>query len=313
MNRRVCLVAVGLALALSGSTYAQIKVVEKPAPTVGPDEEVVYTWTSSWGLRDDPPDKYPMGITTHKTKAEAVAAANAHIARTAGNGALAVTHYLIEGEPSVRKRSAERVKRGMDLLTRLKEAKEAVDHARKVAKGEASLLKAKERTLGDTIKEYKDMVAQSYRQVVDAKKTLTGGVAALTDAKFREVNGLIDKYNGEIQDFQAVMGRDASLGFSPMARVEPRPDPRTSLVGTWEGTYVQTGEADIPTTAVFNGDGTVTTNGGKGRGRWTLDGDSVHVTWSTGAVVTWRFSGDKISGSGTTPRGRSWSLTLRKQ
>jgi hypothetical protein len=208
---------------------------------------------------------------------------------------------------------ADSVKRGMDLLTRLNEAKEAIDHARRVIRGKASMVRANERSLADTIKEYEDMVAQSYRQVVRAKETLTGGVAALTDAKFREVNGLIDRYNREIQDYQGVMGNSASLGFSPMARVEPRTDPSTRLVGTWQGTYVQTGQEDVPATIEFNADGTVITNGGEGRGRWTLDGDTIQIAWSTGAVVTWRVSGDEITGDGTTPRGRSWSVTLRKQ
>src|SRR4051812_47822562 len=106
MKRSVSLVAVVLLLVLSGPAHAQIKVVKKSAPAVEADEEVVYsTWTSSWGLRDDPPDKYPLGINAHKTEAEAVAAAKAAIARTAGNGNLAITHFLIEGEPSVRKKS----------------------------------------------------------------------------------------------------------------------------------------------------------------------------------------------------------------
>src|SRR5947209_3239761 len=52
-------------------------------------------------------------------------------------------------------------KRGKGLLKRLKEAKAAVDRARKTAKGTKRNLKAKERKLGDTIKEYKDMVSKS--------------------------------------------------------------------------------------------------------------------------------------------------------
>ena len=224
MTRLISLVAVVVLLAVSDPAHAQIKVVKKPAPQVGPDEVLVYTWTSSWGLRDDPPDKYPLGIATHKTEAEAVSAAKSHIARTAGNGNLAVTHYLIEGEPQEAK----------DLVTRLKEAKEAVDHAQKVDKGEASVFEAKERKLGDTIKEYKDMVAQSYRQAVEAKKTLTGGVAALTETKMRQVNGLIDQYNREVQDFQGVMGKAADLGFAPLARAPNRPTRKTHVPRSWE-------------------------------------------------------------------------------
>lgn len=222
MNRTIVSI-LAVFLLLSGATraHAQIKIDKKPAPAVGPDEVVVYTWTSSWGLRDDPPNKYPLGIATHKTEAEAVAAAKAHMARTAGNGNLAVTHYLIEGEPSLRNKMADRAEKAKELLDRVKEAKKAVDEARKVAKGEEPLLKASERKLGDTIKEYKAMVEKSLGQVTDAKKTLTGGVTSLTDAKFRAVNGLIDQYNRQVLDFQSVMGKDAALGFRPVARVQP--------------------------------------------------------------------------------------------
>jgi len=222
MNRTIfSILSVLLFLAAPSRAHAQIKIDKKPAPAVGPDEVVVYTWTSSWGLRDDPPNKYPLGIATHKTEAEAVAAAKAHIARTAENGNLAVTHYLIEGEPSVRNKMAVLAEKAKELLDRVKEAKKAVDEAKKVAKGEEPLLKASERKLGDTIKEYKDMLKKSLDQVTEAKKTLTSGVASLSDAKFRQVNGLIDQYNREVQGFHAVMGKDSPLGFSPVERVQP--------------------------------------------------------------------------------------------
>ncbi len=90
------------------------------APEVKAGQTVVYeTWTSSWGLRDDPPDQYPLGITTHKKEAEARAAAEAHMARTRDNGSLAVTHYLIEGEPTVQDlaEEAKKSRRGGRKLT----------------------------------------------------------------------------------------------------------------------------------------------------------------------------------------------------
>src|SRR5947209_8554666 len=101
MLRNLLIGAAGMLL-LAGTAQAQrIVVRKKPAPTITAGQTVVYdSWTSSWGLRDDPPDKFPLGIATHRTEAEARSAALAHMARTRGNGALAVTHYLIEGEPS---------------------------------------------------------------------------------------------------------------------------------------------------------------------------------------------------------------------
>ena len=125
---------------------AQIKVVKKPAPAVKADQEVVYeTWISSWGLRDDGPNEYPFGTATHRTESEAVAAAKAQIARTAGNGNLSVTHFLIEGEPSVHNKVADRILQAQDLLERLKQAKEVYDRAKD---GLESTFKAAERRLG---------------------------------------------------------------------------------------------------------------------------------------------------------------------
>ena len=133
MNRITCLTIALLVVAWAATAHAQIKVVKKPAPAVGPDEEVVYDrWVSSWGTRSDPPDQYPLGFTVHKTLEAARAAAEAHIARTAGHGAWAVTQYLIVGEPSVRKKKNPRDDDTLagDLLARLKQAKAAVDESR---------------------------------------------------------------------------------------------------------------------------------------------------------------------------------------
>ena len=64
------------------------------------------------------------------------------------------------------------IEKSKELLTRLREAKDVVDRAKKVEKGEESVFKAKERKLGDTIKEYKDMVQRSYRQAVEELTSL---------------------------------------------------------------------------------------------------------------------------------------------
>lgn len=211
-----------LVLSVAGMTQGQIKVIKKPALKVGPTQEVVYDrWVSSWGLREDPKNKYPLGIKTHKTQAQAVASAKAHMASTAKNGNYAVTHYLIVGEPSIKQKSGKTVQQGKTLLARLRQAKSAVDHAKKVAKGDASIIKAKERQLGSVIKEYGEQVGRIYRQIRAVKKTMTGGVASLTDAKLRQVNGLIDQYNRDINSYQSVMGSTSRLGYSSMSSIPP--------------------------------------------------------------------------------------------
>jgi hypothetical protein len=64
-------------------------------------------------------------------------------------------------------------------LKSVKEAKEAVDRAKKIANGDGSLLQAEERKLGSTLKEYKDRLKQSFEEALEAKKTLTSGVVQL--------------------------------------------------------------------------------------------------------------------------------------
>jgi uncharacterized protein YkvS len=287
MNRTiVSILAVFLFLSGASQAHAQIKIDKKPAPAVGPDEVVVYTWTSSWGLRDDPPNKYPLGVATHKTEAEAVAAAKAHMARSAGNGNLAVTHYLIEGEPSVRNKMADRAEKAKELLDRVEEAKKAVDEAKKVAKGEEPLLKSSEPKLGDTIKEYKAMVEKSLGQVTEAKKTLTGGVASLTNAKFREVNGLIDQYNRQVQDFQSVMGKDGDLGFKTLERVQPPKPEKDEIAGKWS-----TGTNDWE----FGADGSFQITGTRNRGEWKKTANGIVVKYSGASVwIDLTFVGDAL-------------------
>jgi hypothetical protein len=160
-------------------------------------------------------------------------------------------------------------------LTRLKEAKDDYDRAKKIAQGDEPLLKAKQRKLGDTIKEYKDMVAQSYRQVTEAKKTLTGGVAALSAAKFKEVNALIDQYNREVSDFRSVMGKDASLGFDSMDPVQPPTAEQPEVVGSWSAGDNQWD---------FRADGTWQIADTRNHGNWKKTPDGIAVKYS-GATV----------------------------
>ena len=217
MYLRTNFAAVVVFLFLANCANAQIEINELPAPKVVEGEMVVYTWTSSWGLKSDPPKTYPLGIVTHKTKRGAVAAAKAHIAKTAGNGSMAVTHYLIVGEPQVIKKMAARDDDAKKLLERVKFAKEDFEKAKKDAI--KTLEEAANRKLGDTIKEYGDMVAKSYERVKEAKKSITGNVGTLTEAKFRDVNALIDQYNREVTSYRSLMGKSYDLGYSTVERV----------------------------------------------------------------------------------------------
>jgi hypothetical protein len=206
--------------------------------------------------------------------------------------------------------------RAKELLSRVKEAKEAVDRAKRIANGDESLVKAEERKLGDTLKEYKAALKRSYDQVTGAKKTLTTGASGQTEAKVKAVNGLIDKFNRGVDDLQGVMGADYRSGYSKLPRVEPpdRPPTKADVVGTWEGASAQGGH-NLAVSLVFNDDGTVTrtdSDGNSSRGEWKLDGSAVAVTWSSGDRVTWPLKGRAITASGATSRGR-WSASFQRK
>jgi len=185
------------------------------------------------------------------------------------------------------------IEQGKELLLRLKAAKKAVERAKEVEKGEKSVFNVAERKLTDTIKEYKDMVAQSYRQAVEAKKTLTTGVQSQSTAKFLEVNLLIDRYNRQVTDFQSVMGKSKEFEYSPLARTQlpdekstPTPKPlnddeelRQKVIGTW---LSKESEAGIREEMTFHPDGRMT-------GRQLKDG-SVSSTYNW----TWKVEGKKV-------------------
>jgi 3-methyladenine DNA glycosylase AlkC len=116
------------------------------------------------------------------------------------------------------KKDADRAK---ELLEQLKEDKENFDRVKKIADGDESFFKAEERKLGETIKEYKDRLAKSIEEAMEAAKTITSGVGKLNEAKFKQANDLVDKYNGELRSFQGVMGRNYNSGFSFMPRLKP--------------------------------------------------------------------------------------------
>jgi hypothetical protein len=260
----------GLCLSLAGSAAGQtLKVIDKPGAG---------QWTISFSRVNGPGVFELDGF--RNTRAEALKRAQQLKAWSDGMDArsswrLAV--ILIEGEdaqPGTPKREESEGPTPTELLARLKEAKDAVDRARKVEKGEASILSAKERKLGDTIKEYKDMVQQSARQIVEARKTLTGGVSGLTEARLREVNALIDGYNRQIQDFRSVMGNGADLGFRPLPRVEP-PRAELEIPGRWA---TSSNEWD------FGADGTFQIAGTGNRGQWKRTADGIAIRYSGASV-----------------------------
>ena len=90
-------------------------------------------------------------------------------------------------------------------------------------------------------------------------------------------------------------------------------DSSAIVVGTWSGSYSET--ANHSCTLVFDSDRTVSSSmdgRGGGHGTWSYQNGTVVISWSDGASVTYAVNGTSMSGSGTTPRGTTWSLSLQK-
>ncbi len=114
------------------------------------------------------------------------------------------------------------------------------------------------------------------------------------------------------------MRRLRSLRSPRPQLVRERFDPkkaRAEIAGTWKGISVQ-GDSKLRIDLVFSEDGTVSNraeNGRTGNGTWSREGDTITVTWSTGAKVSWQLKDGQLGGSGTTSRGQPWSISFRKQ
>ncbi len=132
-----------------------------------------------------------------------------------------MTHYLIEGEPTV-KDFAEEVKKsaeaGKEAYDRLKEAKEAVDKAKEFReKG----LTAEERKRGDTLKEYRAALKDAYDRVMTAKRDLTSMTGTITRKQFQDVNNLIDSFNRSRNDSGQQAGGAAGPVLSQYPALAP--------------------------------------------------------------------------------------------
>ncbi len=96
-------------------------------------------------------------------------------------------------------------------------------------------------------------------------------------------------------------------------RQEAARDSSETVVGTWSGSYSET--ADHSCTLTFASDRTVASSmdgRGGGHGSWSYENGTVTVGWRD-ANVAYRVNGRTMTGSGTTPRGTTWSLSLQKE
>ena len=250
------------------------------------DENSEYVTVNGWAVHGYAAGK-EIGYGWYETKEEALAekAKMEKVETTTGK-----YYDKVELQPEPRtilkkvQGSETKLDNAKELLERLKEAKEAVDRAKKIDEGDESILKAEERKLGDTIKEYKDMLERALSQLTEAKETLSSGVKSVNDAKFKEVNQLIDKYNRDVGAFQSVMGKNYSSGLNPIPRVQ-LPDPKEKAKPKTEepeivGTWIAGGDTEWS----FQQGGTFQIVGTRNRGQWKRTGDGIAVRYS-GATV----------------------------
>lgn len=113
-------------------------------------------------------------------------------------------------------------KKGGDSLARLRSAKDAVALAIRSSPAE---LVHKELLLREAIDDYKQAVADTFRRIREFEKTLLGGTQEMQEARFREINALVDRYNRQVNEFQAVMGPAGGLGYKPLPRFEANSSP----------------------------------------------------------------------------------------
>jgi len=184
---------------------------------------------------------------------------------------------------------------GKELLDAVIEAKNDYDRAKRVANGDESLFRAEERKLGDTIKEYGKMLKDSLRRITETKQTMSERVDRLTKADFDRINRAIDKYNREVADFQAVVGRNATGNFKTIPRLGESDfstrDESTNLEG--KEAQGKLGKVNGGTTffARFKEGGVVMLSTGE-EGEWFTG------TWTqSGNTITMRAGSSKFSGT----------------
>lgn len=146
-------------------------------------------------------------------------------------GGPAYVNWRITKESKAAKPAAEKPKdskdgqtKDSDILKRLRTTATAVALA--IRQGAADLAK-KEILLREAIDDYKQAVADTFRRIKEFEKTLVGGTQEMQEARFREINALVDRYNRQIADFQAVMGPKETLGYKPLPRFQP-PAPKNN-------------------------------------------------------------------------------------
>lgn len=139
-------------------------------------------------------------------------------------GGPAYINWKITKEPNAAKPEKDKAKdpkdgekNGGDSLARLRAAKDVVALAMRSGSAEFA---NKELLLREAIDDYKQAVADTFRRIREFEKNLLGGTQEMQEARFREINALVDRYNRQANEFQAVMGRPLTPGYQPLPRFE---------------------------------------------------------------------------------------------
>ena len=317
----VLIAFVDLALAV------EVKVVKKPVPETmkaGDGQKVTYSWTVSYSRLNSPTTfELDMPDVTEQqanAEAEALKAWNQRMGKSDWN----LHTILLEGEPSVRSKDHDRIvefmRRARELADQISELKEKLDAFRR---------EAKERAVGDTLKEYAKAIQDVYQRVVDLKSELTGWVGKITSAMFDQVNNLINGYNGLPIQYNGVADAGNKKIFpvvillvsidvpqqrddSVSVKAVPKPSPLPSRYYT-----AQFGQRQLGVQLQNDGTMTVTDPADNNKqlveGRWAQHRDKLHLSTSSyvyiGQVDGTAAKGLRFQvGSKQSTAGESWNL-----
>jgi hypothetical protein len=136
--------------------------------------------------------------------------------------------------------------------------------------------------VGDVLKDYKRNIENAWRRVTDAKTHLSKMTTRISDEQFKAVNGLIESYNAQVDQYTDFLeknpGLNAKVEYPKIARVDPsdfvekpateKPD----IAGTW----TLNGDAEW----IFEADGTWQISGTGNRGQWKKTGSGVAIRYA---------------------------------
>jgi hypothetical protein len=258
MNRTFANLSVGIiSLFIAAQVQGQIEYEEIPDPPLSRGESIYYRYETTWGLRDDPANKYSMGPGgPFKTKEEAETSLQKKFAETKDNGFWSVTHGLITRWPYVRSAAGEDSEPDSSANETIKMPKSKITGSdlKIVDPGPSASSKKKSANELDMTGRYIELFANGKKAKVEF---LENGEIRIVDAN--QADALQEKNN-----------RLMAAGKRPTGQ-----EPDVIATGKWS----QTGTAVTIETKLFTYMGTI--NGNMLEGSRTSKGGGANENWES--------------------------------